>query len=771
MKLKQLLWNRIQSNATTFFETSTIHGLVHISSSNNILIKFIWTIIVIACFMTAGILIKGAFNSWDESPVASSVETFPVEDLNFPEVTICPPLGSNTALNYDLVQAANATLDKQARDELIDAAHNFLIGVCVDENIKYVTEEDIRNTYKGMRNQDLIKYDWCGDFCGTILTYKVKETGYKGMIQTPRFGMSYDPEKYKIQIEYNFDIVIQKHWKGNITLVMDLQQDLIEVEQGSGFWGYDQIEIEELENPDKPIYNSERLPGVRNETLTYEHMENRETTIRIYYRRQVAQNEMDNWKTRRETGYRMNWWIEGIQNVTSMPLFTEENEFFKSWMNTFYHLTVVDEWKTELLIHTVMELAKNIILSNQNNITGQIVDSLRNFASNSIENDLLEGTVTDLNWKVGFKIFMKILCAAEKAANKRDKINKDMDRIERFYITLLKEASPFTIVHIVSVIISQNNDINTEELKITPLSRDLFTRTSFEVYRKLKQKLNLQLGIIDLSLSHKSDLMNRINQPQFTDMKKIIKSCLYNSSCDQVEDIIKSVKDSKEMIEISTHPVHLVSEDGRMNPSALIPFCQFNGRSIGTKMPQFSSPVCTGFKTRFLEGQKCYSLNLQNTWKKKVKKGRKYGFTLFIDYNLELSVGEYYKQTENKKTLENTNPNGMGIIAEGAPVFEGFEDSSKSIIKKSIKPYINTLENYEAYGGGIHIMSSIKEISTTSGFNEMNKQNRNCQLGKSYEKCLNEKLVENAAGVCGCFPIWLSGLEDKNYYNKEKVSY
>ena len=41
-----------------------------------------------------------------------------MDDLDFPNVTVCPPKGSNTALNYDLMKANNGSFSNEARNLL-----------------------------------------------------------------------------------------------------------------------------------------------------------------------------------------------------------------------------------------------------------------------------------------------------------------------------------------------------------------------------------------------------------------------------------------------------------------------------------------------------------------------------------------------------------------------------------------------------------------------------------------------------------------------------
>ena len=87
-----------------FLETSTLHGLVYISKAETIWGKILWSISVLVSFSLAGLLIQQSFADWSAHPVSSVISTHPIENLKFPNVTVCPPKGTNTALNYDLVK-------------------------------------------------------------------------------------------------------------------------------------------------------------------------------------------------------------------------------------------------------------------------------------------------------------------------------------------------------------------------------------------------------------------------------------------------------------------------------------------------------------------------------------------------------------------------------------------------------------------------------------------------------------------------------------------
>ena len=110
-----------------FLETSTIHGLAYISTAPSKPSKAFWLLVVIFGFSTAFYLINNSYTEWEASPIATSISTHPISELDFPTITVCPPEGSNTALNYDLVRAQNITLTEKERDSLLTRTTQILI--------------------------------------------------------------------------------------------------------------------------------------------------------------------------------------------------------------------------------------------------------------------------------------------------------------------------------------------------------------------------------------------------------------------------------------------------------------------------------------------------------------------------------------------------------------------------------------------------------------------------------------------------------------------
>ena len=113
--------------------------------------KSLWCMIVCLGFCRAGYLIHSSYSAWQESPVATSITTHPIGDLDFPTVTVCPPKGSNTALNYDLMKA-NSSLTQEDKENLkkeiskivLQPSHQVytktMVGVANPENMKQIFE-------------------------------------------------------------------------------------------------------------------------------------------------------------------------------------------------------------------------------------------------------------------------------------------------------------------------------------------------------------------------------------------------------------------------------------------------------------------------------------------------------------------------------------------------------------------------------------------------------------------------------------------------------
>ena len=106
-----------------FLESSTVHGLVHISTAKSRTARAGWVAIVVACFLIAIYMITGSYKEWQESPVSTTITTHPITELDFPTVTVCPPRGSNTALNHLLEKVKDVNFTEEERYDLLETSY------------------------------------------------------------------------------------------------------------------------------------------------------------------------------------------------------------------------------------------------------------------------------------------------------------------------------------------------------------------------------------------------------------------------------------------------------------------------------------------------------------------------------------------------------------------------------------------------------------------------------------------------------------------------
>ena len=205
-----------------FLESSTIHGLVYISTSKATILKLFWSIIVVIAFGTALKLISNSYMEWNIDPVSTSVSTHPIEELDFPTITICPPTGYNTALNYDLVQAGKLALTKEDRINIVSAARKaFLVDSYNDFSdlmLAVTNPTNIEAINSGLQRAPTL-YSQDG--------FEVTSWSPSGSISTPWFGQklggdsNLDQLFYKTNHSYHY-ILDMRHIPSSETLNKNL---------------------------------------------------------------------------------------------------------------------------------------------------------------------------------------------------------------------------------------------------------------------------------------------------------------------------------------------------------------------------------------------------------------------------------------------------------------------------------------------------------------------------------------------------------------------
>ena len=166
-----------------FLGSSTIHGLVHISTAKSRIARALWLAIVVACFAFAIHMITSSYKEWQESPVSTTITTHPITELDFPAVTVCPPRRSNTAINHLLQKVKDVNFTERERDELLNKSKEIFL-----ENpnqayawnvVKMLSTGNMRSLiYNQMRMPQTDEYN---------VTH-IKSFKPQGSLRTPSFG-------------------------------------------------------------------------------------------------------------------------------------------------------------------------------------------------------------------------------------------------------------------------------------------------------------------------------------------------------------------------------------------------------------------------------------------------------------------------------------------------------------------------------------------------------------------------------------------------------
>ena len=184
-----------------------------------------WLGLVCLSFIAAGHLIGNSYKNWQENPIATSITTHPIDDLDFPNVTICPPKDSNTALFHDLVKAGNGTLSENDKMTLRYAAFDIFMQQTHVDHVKRMSPI----AFMGNMDQILQGFHSLPTPYNDANGLEIKMWNLNGTITTPWFGDDFVEEYYKEDREYLMVLELPYNIQeqvGSGTLIIELQIDI-----------------------------------------------------------------------------------------------------------------------------------------------------------------------------------------------------------------------------------------------------------------------------------------------------------------------------------------------------------------------------------------------------------------------------------------------------------------------------------------------------------------------------------------------------------------
>ena len=102
-----------------FLESSSIHGLSWISRTRRYA-RLFWILVILLGITGAGYLINLSFTNWGQNPITTTIETLPISQIKFPNVTVCLPKNSILDLNYDFEESKKVKFDNNTRKALLE---------------------------------------------------------------------------------------------------------------------------------------------------------------------------------------------------------------------------------------------------------------------------------------------------------------------------------------------------------------------------------------------------------------------------------------------------------------------------------------------------------------------------------------------------------------------------------------------------------------------------------------------------------------------------
>ena len=205
-----------------FLQSSTIHGLVYIGTTNN-LTRLFWLTTVLVGFSVAAVMIQQSFANWEANPVATTLESHPLSKLSFPKVTVCPPRDTFTTLNLDIEMMENKSLQEQTSIRQTLKRHLPLAIFDSDFEENFSIFSKVTNVSKGWYLGDTSIYFLRPPYDLFPLTVEYRSSDISGAAHSPDFQDPFDEDTFKLFITFRITIDVPKNLPSNASINIEVQ--------------------------------------------------------------------------------------------------------------------------------------------------------------------------------------------------------------------------------------------------------------------------------------------------------------------------------------------------------------------------------------------------------------------------------------------------------------------------------------------------------------------------------------------------------------------
>ena len=572
-----------------FLESSTIHGLVHISTSGRFG-RLFWIVVVMTGFSIAGSLINQSFDNWHESPSKSTVEIKPIKDFTFPNLTICPPQKTFLNLNYDLLMLEDRKLNNSTRQELLEYTDDNLYDIIVNETLSLLEREEENRFYNWYHHLSSI---FTAD---EDTTYKIFTYAITGAIQSPYYGEQYHENKMEKTIQYDIEVILPNFSTNisNITMTVEIEREpckkpVYELLYIKKYWFYNGTIWDTKHTiPNHKNFHNQNFSFI-NINTEFKYRQG----IKLYY--YINVNDVKTIEQKMMPGFRIKWFYN--ENIEEYPL--PDNYYNKEFTR---FVNAVSDGQINL------ETLKNIRAEMLNEFQEQSIDRFCGFIIHATE-------ATNLGNE---KIEQKINKTADYSINS----NIDRSVIENAgKLFLYMNLCPFSKLKMLE---TKNNLMEfTKKLLNTESPRKILLTLN-------RLRLTLQMKQRFLYSKFYSNLLYLINEKlglSFLDIRKLVddsKTCDKNCSIQKEETfkapIVKTV---------TNHPV--------FSSSSFLPYCGFGSGFTAS----FDFPACNHVQQKLRNKQLCYEVVPPRYGTTNRKDDLRKGFFIMIDENKDKEFVEY----------------------------------------------------------------------------------------------------------------------------------